>query len=71
MKKAMFVVKRRQSPMLAAIVEYSEVSGRRGKVLVSEPIANDFTNEMLIAAARRLVPQVTGYQVILPIGVDL
>ncbi|MGT2457796.1 hypothetical protein ACU4GI_33380 [Cupriavidus basilensis] len=71
MKNAMFVVKRRQSPMLAAIVEYSEVSGRRGKVLVSEPIANDFTNDMLIAAARRLAPQVSGYQVILPVGVEL
>ncbi|AXW05296.1 hypothetical protein CJO82_05200 [Ralstonia solanacearum] len=71
MKNAMFLVKHRQSPKLAAIVEYSEASGRRGKVLVSEPIADDFTNETLIEVARRLVPQVSGYHVILPVRVDL
>lgn len=71
MKKAMFVVKRRCTPMLAAVDDYNESSGRQGRILASEPIKRDFTNTDLIAAARRLVPQVTDREVILPIGVDL
>lgn len=67
----MFVVKRRCTPMLAALVDYNESSGRKGRVLVSEPIKSDFTNADLIAAARRLVPLVTDREIILPFGVDL
>lgn len=70
-KKAMFVVKRRSVPMLAAVVAYHEGSGRIGKVLASEPIKSDFSNADLIAVARRLVPQVPDYDVVLPVGVDL
>ncbi len=70
-KKAMFLVKRRPLPMVAAIVDYNPETGRKGRVLVSEPIAEHFGNEDLIAAARRLVPQVPDRLVILPIGVDL
>jgi hypothetical protein len=57
--------------MVAAIVDYNPETGRKGRVLVSEPIAEHFGNEDLIAAARRLVPQVPDRLVILPIGVDL
>ena len=70
-KKAMFLVKRRSTPMLAAIVGYNEITGRKGNVLVSEPINSNFTNDDLVKAARRLVPQVPGYDVILPYGVEL
>jgi hypothetical protein len=71
MKKAMLIVKRRSIPMLVSVVEYDERTGRKGKVLASEPIKNDFGNEDLVAAARSLVPQVANYEVILPIGVEL
>lgn len=71
MKLAMLIVKRRCTPMLAALVDYNESSGRKGRVLVSEPIKSDFTNDDLVAAARRLIPQVTDRDVILPIGMDL
>lgn len=69
--KAMFVVKRRSKPMLAAVVKYDESSGRKGKVLVSEPIGDQFSMVDLEASARRLVPKVTEYDVILPTGVTL
>lgn len=71
MKKAMFVIKRRSTPMLAAIVDYNETTGRKGRTLVSEPIAENFTVADLVAAARRLVPQVKDRHVILPVGIDL
>lgn len=71
MKKAMFLVKRRSVPMLAAIVAFDEATGRRGKVLVSEPIRSDFNNADVLAAARRLVPQVLDRDVILPMGMEL
>lgn len=71
MKKAMLVIKRRCSPMLAAIVDYNESSGRQGRILVSEPIKSDFSNADLTVVARRLVPQVMDREVILPTGVDL
>lgn len=70
-KQAMFAVKRRAMPMVAVIVEYNGRTGRKGKVLASEPLKSDFSNEDLIAAARRMVPQVPGYEVVLPVGVDL
>lgn len=70
-KKAMLTVKRRAVPMIAAIVAYDARTGRKGKVLASEPIKSDFSNADLIAAARRLVPRVPGYDVLLPVGVDL
>jgi hypothetical protein len=69
--KAMFIVKRRSKPMLAAVVAYNEVSERKGKVLASEPIGDNFSCADLEAAARRLVPQVSSHDVILPIGVEL
>lgn len=71
MKKAMLVVKRRCTPMLAALVDYNESSGRKGRILASESIKSDFTNDDLVAAARRLIPHVTDREVILPIGIDL
>lgn len=71
MKHAMFVVKRRATPMLAVIVDYNPETGRKGRVLVSEPIRDNFSNADLTEAARRLVPQVPDRKVILPIGVDL
>lgn len=70
-KKAVFTVKRRQKPMLAVVATYSEISGRTGKVLASEPIRDNFSNADLIEAARRLVPKAEGYEVILPIGVNI
>lgn len=70
-KTARFVVKRRRDPMLAVIVVYNPVTGREGKVLVSEPIRADFNNEDAQAAARRLAPQVPDYKVILPVGMEL
>lgn len=57
--------------MLVAVVKYDESSGRKGKVLVSEPIGDQFSMADLEASARRLVPQVSDYDVILPIGVVL
>ncbi|MDD5301382.1 MAG: hypothetical protein PHD65_12940 [Gallionella sp.] len=71
MKKAIFIVKQRTKPMLAAIVVYQEATGRKGKVLVSEPIKSNFSNDDLEAAARRLVPLVPDYKVILPTGVEI
>lgn len=71
MKKAMLIVKRRATPMLAAIVEYDQASGRKGKILASESIRADFGNADLVAAARRLALQVPGHEVILPAGVEL
>lgn len=70
-KKAMFTVKRRAKPMLAVVVAYNFVTGRAGKVIVSEPLRDGFTNEDLIAAARRLVPMAVGYEVVLPTGVEI
>lgn len=69
--KAMFTVKRRSKPMVVAVVTYNQVSQRMGKVLASEPIHSDFTNDDLIAAAKRLVKQVPNYDVILPVGVNI
>lgn len=69
--KAMFTVKRRSKPMLAAIVVYSESTGRTGKVLVSEPISDDFSHADLTAAAKRLTPQVASHDVIFPTGIDV
>ena len=69
--KAMFVVQHRTRPKVAVVVSYSETTGKRGKVLASEPIQDNFTNADLISAARRLVPQVPHHDVILPVGVDL
>lgn len=69
--KAMFTVKRRSTPMLAVVVAYNEVSERKGKVLASEPIRSDFSYADLEAAARRLVPQVSSHDVILPTGIEL
>lgn len=71
MKKAMLIVKRRCTPMLAALVDYNESSGRKGRILASEPIKPDFTNGDLVAAARRLIPQVADREVILPISIDM
>lgn len=71
MKKAMLFIKRRASPMLAEIVEYNEATGRKGRILASEPIKSDFNNGDLLAAARRLVPQVPDRVVILPAGINL
>jgi hypothetical protein len=67
----MFTVKRRSTPMLAVVVVYNEVSERTGKVLASEPIRTGFSMAELEAAARRLVPQVSSHDVILPIGIEL
>jgi hypothetical protein len=47
------------------------VSERKGKVLASEPIRSDFSHADLEAAARRLVAQVSAYDVILPTGIQL
>lgn len=71
MKRAMFTIKRRTKPMLAAVVAYSETTGRLGRVIVSEPIRDEFTNEDLVEVARRLVPQAEGYVVALPVGVEI
>lgn len=68
---AMLVIKRRQHPVLAAIVTYDLQTGRKGKVLASEPIAARFSNADLLEAARRLVDLVPTHDVILPTGVDL
>ncbi|UIF89200.1 hypothetical protein [Cupriavidus sp. UYPR2.512] len=70
MKKAMLTV-RRAVPDAGRDRRVQEASGRRGKVLVSQSIEDTFTNAMLIAAARRLVPQAIGNEVTLPVGVDL
>jgi hypothetical protein len=67
----MFTVKRRSTPMLAVVVAYNEVSERKGKVLASEPIRSDFSVADVMAAARRLVPQVSTHDVILPSGIEL
>jgi hypothetical protein len=69
--KAMFTVKRRCTPMLAVVVAFNEVSERKGKVLASEPIRNDFSVADLEAAARRLALQVSSHNVILPTGIEL
>lgn len=69
--KALFTVQRRSKPMLAVVVAYNEASGRKGKVLASEPIRDDFSYADLKAAGRRLVPQVSSHEVIIPIGVQL
>lgn len=69
--KAMLVVKHRGEPKLAVIVTYDERTGRRGKVLASEPIPANFSNTDLLASARRLVPLVPTHDVILPMGVNL
>ncbi len=68
---AMFIVKRRSNPMMATIVQYNPETGRKGKVLASEPIRSDFSNDDVVAAAKRLVPQVSSYKVILPMGVEI
>lgn len=70
-KNAMFTVKHRSTPKCAVVVAYNEATGRQGKVIASEPIKDNFSNADLIDAARRLVPKAEGYDVILPIGVDL
>lgn len=70
-KKAMFTVKHRSKPKLAVVVVYNEETGRHGKVLASEPIADNFSNDDLVNSARRLVPLAAGYEVILPVGVNL
>lgn len=57
--------------MLAVVVSYNEISERKGKVLASEPIRSGFSNADLEAAARRLVPQVSSHDVILPTGIEL
>ena len=54
-----------------AVVAYNEASDRMGKILVSEPIRADFSNDDLIAAAKKLVSQLPDYEVILPIGVNI
>ncbi len=69
--KAMFTVKHRSKPKLAAVVVYNEMSGRQGRVLVSEPIVDNFSTVQLEAAAKRLVPQVSSHDVILPTGIEL
>lgn len=69
--KAMFTVKRHSTPMLAVVVAYNEISERKGKVLASEPIRSDFSAADVAAAARRLVPQVSTHDVILPTGIEL
>lgn len=71
MKKAMFTVKRRVNPMLAVIVEYNEATGRKGKILASEPIKSDFSNSDAEAAAPRLVLLVLDRDIILPTGISL
>lgn len=68
---AMLTIKRRRDPIVAAVVTYNEASGRMGKILISEPIRSDFSNDDLIAVAKKLVPQVPDYEVILPIGVNI
>ena len=57
--------------MLAVIVVYRESTGRTGKVLASEAIANDFTYAELTDAAKRLVAQVSSHDVILPTGIEV
>ncbi len=69
--KVMFTVKHRRKPKLAAVVAYNEVTGRQGKVLASEPIGDNFSAAQLEAAAKRLVPQVSSHDVILPTGIEL
>ncbi len=69
--KAMLTVKHRSKPKLAVVVSYNETSGRLGKVLASEPIADNFSTDELEAAARRLVPKVSSHDVILPTGIEL
>ena len=69
--KAMFTVKRRTTPVLAVVVAYNEISGRKGNVLASEPIRNDFSPAELEAAAKRLVPQVSSHDVILPTDIEI
>jgi len=70
-KQAMFTVKYRSKPKLAVVVAYNSATGRQGKVIVSEPIADSFSSADLVSAARRLVPMAVGYEVILPLGVNL
>lgn len=70
-KKAMLVVKRRSLPMMASVIAYNEETGRKGRVLAAEPIKNDFDNDELTNAARRLVELLPDYEVILPVGVEL
>ncbi len=70
-KTAMLTVKRGSKPMHAAVVAYNFGTGRMGKVIVSEPIPDNFSNDDLISAARRLVPLAEGYEVVLPTGVNL
>ena len=69
--KGMLTVKHRSKPKLAVVVAYNEISGRLGKVLASEPIGDHFSIDELVAAARRLVPQVSSHDVILPTGIEL
>ena len=57
--------------MLAVVVAYDFTTGRAGKVIASEPISDGFTNDDLVAAARRLVPIAVDYEVVLPTGVNL
>lgn len=71
MKRALFIVKRRANPKLAAIVAYNEVSGRKGKVIASEPLKDDFNSDDLSAAASRLLLLADGYDVILPEGMTM
>ena len=67
----MFTVKHRGTPKLAVVVAYNFESGRRGKVLASEPLPADFSQADLGSAAKRLVPQVSTHQVVLPMGIQL
>jgi hypothetical protein len=69
--KAIFTVKRRSTPVQAVVVAYNEVTERKGKVLASEPIRSNFSIADLEASARRLVPQVSTHEVILPTGIEL
>lgn len=69
-KQAMFVVKRGATTR-AAIVIYDQARERKGKVLVYEEIRKDFGLTDLAESARRLVPRVPDYDVILPTGIEL
>ena len=70
-KTAMFTVKRRAQPNLAAIVKYNADTGRAGRIIVSEPLPEHYSYQDMIDAARRLVPQAVGYDVVLPTGIEL
>lgn len=67
----MFTVKHRCSPKVAVVLAYNVASGRKGKVLASEPLPTSYSNADLQAAARRLVSLVPTHAVILPVGSEL